>query len=145
MSNEAAHLTPAQVAELVDAVGSTRYAPFFGLLVDTGFAATKHSRSGGPRSTSTEGCCESGAPWRAIDGALVITQPKTAKSMRFVTISAPAAHLLQDVRASQAAERLRAGSAWHETGYVFTTETRDPCDLHACELILVRLLALVTA
>jgi integrase len=92
-----------------------------------GFAAAKRSRSGGPTSTAIEGCCESGAPWR-IDGALVVTEPKTAKSNRFVPISAPAEHLLQDVRGSQAAERLRAGSAWHETGFVFTTETGDPCD-----------------
>ena len=63
-----------------------------------------------------------------IDGVLVVTEPKTAKSNRFVPISVPADHLLQDVRRAQAAERAHAGSAWHETGHVFTTETGEPCD-----------------
>jgi integrase len=63
-----------------------------------------------------------------IDGALVVTEPKTTKSNRFVPISVPADRLLQDVRRAQAAERAHAGSAWHETGHVFTTETGDPCD-----------------
>jgi integrase len=40
-----------------------------------------------------------------IDGVLVVTEPKTAKSNRFVPISVPADHLLQDVRRAQAAER----------------------------------------
>ena len=63
-----------------------------------------------------------------IDGSLVVTKPKTAKSNRFVPISAPAERLLGEVRRTQDAERVHARSAWHETGYVFTTETGDPCD-----------------
>jgi integrase len=63
-----------------------------------------------------------------IDGALVVTEPRTAKSKRFVPISAPAEQVLRRMQHVQAAERLRAGSAWHETGYVFTTENGEPCD-----------------
>jgi integrase len=33
-----------------------------------------------------------------------------------------------DVRANQRAERLRAGSMWQPTPYVFTTELGEPCD-----------------
>jgi hypothetical protein len=55
--------------------------------------------------------------------ALVVTEPKTAKSERFVPISAPAEQVLRHVQEAQAAERLHAGSAWHGTGHVFTTET----------------------
>ena len=57
-----------------------------------------------------------------IDGQLVVTEPKTAKSKRFVPISQPAERLLRNVRATQAEERSRAGTAWHETAFVFTTE-----------------------
>jgi integrase len=32
------------------------------------------------------------------------------------------------VHAAQDAERKRAGSAWRETGFVFTTELGEPCD-----------------
>jgi integrase len=63
-----------------------------------------------------------------IDGALVVTEPKTAKSKRFVPMNAPAEQLLSAVHAAQEGERQRAGDAWHETGFVFTTEFGEPCD-----------------
>jgi integrase len=63
-----------------------------------------------------------------IDGQPVVTEPKTAKSKRFVPISQPAERLLRNVRATQAEERSRAGTAWHETAFVFTTEFGEPCD-----------------
>ena len=34
--------------------------------------------------------------------------------------------MLREVHTSQAEERLRAGSAWQQTGYVFTTELGTP-------------------
>ena len=34
--------------------------------------------------------------------------------------------MLREVHTSHAAERLRAGSAWQQTGYVFTTELGTP-------------------
>ena len=62
------------------------------------------------------------------DGELVVTEPKTAKSKRFVPISAPAEQLLQAVHAAQQEERRRPGIGWRETGVVFTTELGEPCD-----------------
>ena len=61
-------------------------------------------------------------------GALVVTEPKTVKSRRSVPLSATAERVLREIRTAQAAERLRAGSAWQQTGYVFTTELGEPCD-----------------
>jgi integrase len=63
-----------------------------------------------------------------IDGDLVVTDPKTAKSRRFVPISAPTERILRDIRTAQAQQRLLAGPAWQATGYVFTTELGEPCD-----------------
>jgi integrase len=63
-----------------------------------------------------------------IDGHLVITEPKTARSRRFVPISQPAERLLRTIRATQAEERSRASTAWHETGLLFTTEFGEPYD-----------------
>jgi site-specific recombinase XerD len=63
-----------------------------------------------------------------IDGGLIVTEPKTAKSRRSVPLSATAERLLREVRTAQAAERLKAGSAWQQTGYVFTTQLGEPCD-----------------
>jgi integrase len=109
---EAQHLTPVQVAALLQAARGTRYAPLFALLVHTGL------RRGEALALQ----------WADVDGQLSVTEPKTAKSRRFVPISAPAEQLLTAVRAAQDAERRRAGSAWHETGFVFTTELGEPCD-----------------
>jgi hypothetical protein len=63
-----------------------------------------------------------------VDGELLVTEPKTAKSKRFMPVSAPAARLLLDLHAAQTEKRSRAGSAWRQTGFVFTTEFGEPCD-----------------
>jgi len=57
-----------------------------------------------------------------------VTAPKTAKSKRTIRLSPTAARILRAVRVSQTTERLKAGSQWVQTGYVFTTETGHPCD-----------------
>jgi integrase len=57
-----------------------------------------------------------------IDGELTVTEPKTAMPKRFVPISEPAERLLRHVQAAQVEERRLAGSAWRQTGFVFTTE-----------------------
>jgi len=58
----------------------------------------------------------------------MVTEPRTAKSSRFVHISPGVERLLREVRTAQSEDRLRAGSIWTQTGYVFTTETGQPCD-----------------
>jgi site-specific recombinase XerD len=63
-----------------------------------------------------------------VDGALIITEPKTTKSRRSVPLSVTAERVLREVRTTQAADRLKAGSAWQPTGYVFTTQLGEPCD-----------------
>ncbi|NYJ08050.1 tyrosine-type recombinase/integrase [Petropleomorpha daqingensis] len=125
---EAQHLTPVQVATLLQAARGTRYAPLFALLVHAGLRrgealALRWSNVDLERHTlRVRGTLS------RIDGQLTVTEPKTAKSRRFVPISAPAEQLLTAVRAAQDVERRRAGSAWRETGFVFTTEFGEPCD-----------------
>ena len=63
-----------------------------------------------------------------VDGELIVTETKTPKSRRAVPLSPTAERLLRDIRTRQAAERLRAGSMWKRTPYVFTTELGEPCD-----------------
>jgi hypothetical protein len=57
-----------------------------------------------------------------IDGQLIVTEPKTGEVQALPRISQPAERRLRNVRATQAEERSRAGTAWHETAFVFTTE-----------------------
>jgi integrase len=56
------------------------------------------------------------------DGALVVSSPKTAGSRRTVSLSGQAVALLKAHRLTQAGERLRAGSQWSETGFVFVSD-----------------------
>ena len=113
---------------LLLAAKSSRYAPLFELLVNTwlhrGEALALH--------------------WSDIDldakllrvrgtlarvaGELVVTETKTPRSRRVIPLSPAAERLLRDVRANQRVERLRAGSIWQPTPYVFTTELGEPCD-----------------
>ncbi len=58
----------------------------------------------------------------------MITSTKTAKSRREVPITDRTAAILQELRARQVAERDRAGSQEHDTGYVFTTAFGEPSD-----------------
>lgn len=62
-----------------------------------------------------------GGRWRGIGGELVVTEPKTAKSRRTLPLDAAAIAHLKAQRTAQLEERLRAGSAWVDTGHVFTT------------------------
>jgi integrase len=63
-----------------------------------------------------------------VAGELVVTETKTPRSRRVIPLSHAAERLLRDVRANQRVERLRAGSIWQPTPYVFTTELGDPSD-----------------
>jgi integrase len=125
---EATHLTPVQVAELLHAARRSRYARLFELLVHTGLRRGEALALRWSDIDLERGTLRVRGTLARIDGALVVTEPKTAKSNRFVPISAPAERLLRDVQRAQAAERVHAGSAWHETGHVFTTETGEPSD-----------------
>ncbi|BCO47280.1 tyrosine-type recombinase/integrase [Mycobacterium intracellulare] len=59
---------------------------------------------------------------------LVATEPKSERTRRTVPPSAPVVALLKAQRATQAAERLRAGDQWMNSGLVFTTEFGGPVD-----------------
>lgn len=95
-----------------------------------------------------------GLPWDAVDlraGRLTVRQalrksaatsyevgpPKTRKSTRTLDLPAPAADALIARLGAQEAERLTAGSAWRESGLVFTSEIGtaiDPSNLrHALD------------
>ena len=59
------------------------------------------------------------------DGALTLSEPKTARSRRVIPLSAPMVTMLKSHRKTQKAERLAAGDQWNDTGLVFTTELGD--------------------
>ena len=57
---------------------------------------------------------------------LVKGQPKTGKSRRAIALSPDAVSLLHSIRGRQIEQRLAAGGAWQNTGYVFSQSDGTP-------------------
>jgi integrase len=125
---EAAFLTPDEVRRLLEAATATRHAPLFAFLVNTALRRREALALRWSDVDLDAGVLRVRGTLARVDGALIVTEPKTAKSRRSVPLSATAERLLREVRTVQAAERLKAGSAWQQTGYVFTTQLGEPCD-----------------
>ena len=123
---EAAHLTPEQVRLVLGAAQTSRYAPLFALLVNTGLRRGEALALRWSDVDLDAGVLRVRGTLARVDGALVVTEPKTAKSRRSVPLSSTAQRVLREVHTSQAEERLKAGSAWQQTSYVFTTELGTP-------------------
>lgn len=63
-----------------------------------------------------------------INRGLVVTEPKTNRSKRSVSLGPAVVEDLRAHRQEQAEEQLRAGPAWQGEGYVFTNEVGGPVD-----------------
>lgn len=125
---EAAVLSVPQARQLVDVAGESRYAALFELLINTGLRrgealALKWSDVDleGPTMRVRKTLVRQG-------GELVRTAPKTKKSDRTIPLSSAALDVLRRVKRRNAEDRLRAGTKWRDTGYVFVTEFGEPCD-----------------
>lgn len=60
------------------------------------------------------------------NGGLILLEPKSEKSRRTVALPQMAVEALRRHRKVQAAERLRAGEAWVDNGFVFANYTGGP-------------------
>ncbi len=125
---EATYLSPAQVAALLGAARPSRYAPMFELLVSSGLRRGEALALRWSDVDLTNGLARVRGTLSRVDGELVVTAPKSERSNRTIPLSESATAVLKALKVRQAAERLRAGSVWTETGFVFTTELGEPCD-----------------
>jgi integrase len=125
---EAAYLKPEQVRSLLTAAEGSRYAPLFALLVHTGLRRGEALALHWSDVDLDAKLLRVHGTLARVDGELIVTETKTPKSRRAVPLSPTAERLLRDIRTRQAAERLRAGSMWQRTPYIFTTELGEPCD-----------------
>ena len=57
-----------------------------------------------------------------VDGKVTSSEPKTARSRRTVPLSPAVVAMLKRHKVDQAAERLRAGERWTDSGLVFGNE-----------------------
>lgn len=127
-AKEAAYLTKAQIDALMVEAQSTRYAELFDFLSNTGLRRGEALALKWSDVDFTKDEIRIRGTLARIDGALTVTEPKTGKSKRRLHINEKARQALKTVEVRQKRERLKAGSVWTQTGYVFTTQTGQPCD-----------------
>lgn len=125
---EAAYLTTHQVRTLLEKAHTSRYAVVFELLVNTGLRRGEALALTWPDVDFDRRLIRVRGTLARIGGALVVTEPKTEKSKRVIHLSPASERVLKTVRLRQKEDRLKAGSVWVQTNYVFTTETGEPCD-----------------
>jgi integrase len=61
-------------------------------------------------------------------GRLVVVEPKTPRSKRLLPVPGLTAAAIERQRARQARDRLRAGSTWHDLGFMFATSLGTPLE-----------------
>lgn len=127
-AKEATYLSPAQVGALLEAAQGSRYRPLFVLLVNTGLRRGEALALRWSDVDLTNGVARVRGTLARVGADLVVTAPKSAKSARTIPLGPAAVDELRALKVRQAAERLKAGSAWTDSGYVFTTELGEPCD-----------------
>jgi integrase len=69
----------------------------------------------------------------SVDGRPVSSPPKTDRGRRTLPLSDALTRTLRRARRRQAAERLKAGTLWQDTGYVVTNELGRPLHRTPCQ------------
>ncbi len=126
---EMAALDAHGVARLLAASEATPYRDLFSVAIYTGL---RRSELLGLRWTDVDldrGRLSVVAGLHRLTGkGLVLLPTKTARSRRSVSVGAEALDTLRHVRMQQLENRLAAGPAWHDTGFVFTKGDGSPID-----------------
>lgn len=125
---EASHLEPAKISRLLAAAQDSRYGPLFELLVNTGLRRGEALALKWRDIDLKEQTLRVRGTLARIDGALTVTDPKSAKSRRTIPLSDPAVEILTRVKQRTAFERRRAAQLWVDSGFVFVTDIGEPCD-----------------
>jgi integrase len=128
--SEARSYSSEEVALVLNAAGADRLATFLTVTAYTGL------RKGEVLALRWEDInLDASTPVLRVTGTLarvgptlVRTEPKTESGRRVVPLVGPAADSLREQRRRQVSERLAAGPAWTNSGYVFTTEIGTPID-----------------
>lgn len=126
--DEARHMTPAEVRAVLDAAKGTRYAAVLSLIAGTGMRRGEALALRWEDVDLEAGVLRVRGTLSRVDGELVRTNPKTAKSTREIPVTPGVVALIRSHRDAQAAERVWAESTWEESGFVFATEFGRPID-----------------
>jgi integrase len=125
---EATSLEPEQVAQLLQGAEDLRCARILRLILGTGLRRGEALalRWADVRLDRCELTIKGSLTRRS--GGLVVSEAKTQRSRRVVSLSPAMVRLITEQRAEQVAERLRAGNLWEDSGFVFATEFGGPVD-----------------
>jgi integrase len=125
---EAKYLPSNDVSKLLHAAEASRYYPVLALIASTGLRRGEALGLSWDKLDLEAGLLRVAATLNRVGGALVCSEPKTARAWRTVPLTPGVVTLLRKHKAAQAAERLRAANQWENSGLVFTTELGTPVD-----------------
>ena len=125
---EAHYLDAAAVTAVLAAAEGLRYKPVLTLIAATGLRRGEALALRWEHVNFTDGLIKVACTVSRVGASLVFTEAKTARSRRTVPISPATVAMLRAHKAGQAAEKLRAGDQWQESGLVFTTEAGGPVE-----------------
>lgn len=119
---EAAYLPTTDVSRLIGELDGLRYALAIVVLAATGMRRGEAAALRWSDVDLTKGTVTVSGTISRLEGKLVRTPPKTSRSRRTIPIPPSVVAGLKKHRTAQAAERLKAGDLWEDTGAVFATE-----------------------
>jgi integrase len=127
---EAKHLDGGDVNKVLSAAKSSRYYPVLVLIVATGLRRVEALALSWDKSVVNldEGWVKVRKTVGRVGKELVFSEPKTERSRRTVPLSPAIVAMLRKQKATQAAEQLRAGNQWQDSGLVFTNEVGGAVD-----------------
>jgi integrase len=128
--HEARHLDASGVAAVLQAAQASRYYPALVLIAATGLRKGECLALSWDTSIVNldDGWLKVRKTRGRVGTQLVFSEPKTERSRRTVPLSPAVVAMLRKHKTAQAAERLRAGNLWTDSGLVFTTEMGAPVD-----------------
>jgi integrase len=125
---EARSLTPAEVTAFLTAAASLRYVTALKVILGTGLRRGEVLALRWEDVDLTRREARVRGSLTRQSGVLKVSDTKTARSRRGVSLSPAVVGLLTAHKAAQAAERLKAGNLWEDTGFLFVTEFGQPAD-----------------
>jgi integrase len=113
---EARHLDAGDVAAVLKAAEPSRYHSALVLIASTGLRKGEALALRWDRVDLDAATLKVAATISRVNHTLTTTEPKTARSRRTVPLSPAVVAMLRKHRATQKAERLRAGNQWRDSG-----------------------------